>query len=140
VDSFSSKILPIYFKHKNMHSYIRQLNMYGFSKKRGRHCNFYHHPCFLRRQPELISHIQRRVENKTPKAQKQSTASIDDQLPHHALPLLRMNQLLLLEQCANLQIILDETAQDRLKEDFSSVVGKYLEAQNKLLQRCSGAK
>lgn len=73
---FSSNILPAYFKHKNMHSYIRQLNMYGFSKKRGKSNNYYYHPYFLKKQPELIGQIQRRVENKAPKMFKTSTVSI----------------------------------------------------------------
>jgi len=35
-EQFSSIVLPIFFKHNKMHSYIRQLNMYGFSKKRAK--------------------------------------------------------------------------------------------------------
>lgn len=80
-----------------MHSYIRQLNMYGFSKKRGRSNNYYYHPYFVRKQPELICQIQRRVENKGPKMMKTSTSSIEDQIPEPLhMPLLKMNQLMLL--------------------------------------------
>lgn len=83
--------------------------MYGFSKKRGKSNNYYYHPCFLRKQPELISQIQRRVENKQPKMFKASTVSIEEGVPEpqHA-GLLKINRLLLLEQVANLQLILNE--------------------------------
>ena len=51
INAFTLTILPTYFKHQNMQSYIRQLNMYGFSKKRGPNCNYYHHPSFLKGRP-----------------------------------------------------------------------------------------
>ena len=44
-----------------MHSFIRQLNMYGFSKKRAKNENYYYHPQFLKGKPEMVSEIQRKV-------------------------------------------------------------------------------
>lgn len=115
--------------------------MYGFSKKRGRSNNYYYHPCFVRKQPHLITQITRRVENKTPKPLKASTVSIEDQIaepPSH--PFLKINQVLFLEQCANLQLILNEVEDDRLREGLSAAMKKYLENQNRLLQRVGGGK
>lgn len=142
VQQFSTSILPTYFKHGNMQSYIRQLNMYGFSKKRGRANNYYYHPFFLRSQPHLIAKITRRVENKAPKSQKTSTVSIEEHLPQPTThtPLLKINQVLLLEQCANLQLILNEVADEGLRENLSQAVKGYLMSQNTLLQKLGGVK
>ena len=51
-----------------------------------------------------------------------------------------MNHMLLLEQCANLQLILDEVKSDPLAETFSKAMKKYLESQNRLLQKYSETK
>ena len=46
---FQQIVLPRYFRHNKMNSFIRQLNMYGFHKSRGDHSKcVFSHPDFLR--------------------------------------------------------------------------------------------
>ncbi|WKX91171.1 hypothetical protein Q1695_009758 [Nippostrongylus brasiliensis] len=70
--SFSRNVLPHFFKHNNLNSLIRQLNMYGFRKMtpvdRGSlartesdqdHLEF-SHPYFIRDHPEYLVNIKRK--------------------------------------------------------------------------------
>jgi hypothetical protein len=71
--SFCRNVLPQYFKHNNLNSLIRQLNMYGFRKLSAvertslarlesdqDHLEF-SHPCFVRDHPELLTQIKRKT-------------------------------------------------------------------------------
>ncbi|XP_023649877.2 heat shock factor protein 1 isoform X1 [Paramormyrops kingsleyae] len=70
---FCKEILPLYFKHSNMTSFVRQLNMYGFRKVlqveagllraegRGGGGVEFQHPYFRRTQPHLLELIRRKV-------------------------------------------------------------------------------
>uniref|UniRef100_A0A914PDM5 HSF-type DNA-binding domain-containing protein n=1 Tax=Panagrolaimus davidi TaxID=227884 RepID=A0A914PDM5_9BILA len=71
--SFCRNVLPQYFKHNNLNSLIRQLNMYGFRKMTPiertslarlesdqDHLEF-SHPCFVRDHPELLTQIKRKI-------------------------------------------------------------------------------
>lgn len=67
---FARDMLPYYYKHSNMASFVRQLNMYGFHKvisvdsgglKAEKDEQEFAHPYFLRGQEHLLEHIKRKV-------------------------------------------------------------------------------
>jgi len=67
---FAQSLLPYYYKHSNMASFIRQLNMYGFRKvisadsgtlKGEKEEQEFSHPFFLHGQEHLLDHIKRKV-------------------------------------------------------------------------------
>ena len=69
VNEFSEIVLPRYFKHSNIQSYIRQLNMYGFSKTR--HDSNHHeftHKLFQRGRRDLLPLIRRKTQQNSSKA------------------------------------------------------------------------
>uniref|UniRef100_A0A158P9U9 HSF_DOMAIN domain-containing protein n=1 Tax=Angiostrongylus cantonensis TaxID=6313 RepID=A0A158P9U9_ANGCA len=91
--SFCRNVLPHFFKHNNLNSLIRQLNMYGFRKMtpvdRGSlartesdqdHLEF-SHPYFIRDHPEYLVNIKRKqstrtIENSTNNGQAHATLQL----------------------------------------------------------------
>ena len=61
IHDFTEKILPKYYKHNNYSSFIRQLNMYDFHKKKsGQNEHIFHHQYFIKDQKDLMKSIKRK--------------------------------------------------------------------------------
>jgi len=76
--AFQKDILPQYFKHNNLCSFVRQLNTYGFHKinaSEGEGLEF-SHPSFICNQEHMLSQIRRRKPKKVKTNETKQVVSV----------------------------------------------------------------
>ncbi|ELP92754.1 heat stress transcription factor A-6B, putative [Entamoeba invadens IP1] len=76
--TFSHEILPKHFKHSNIASFVRQLNIYGFHKVDNKEGLCFKHEFFQRDHPELLQKIKRKKNKKDILSPQQQAKEIID--------------------------------------------------------------
>uniref|UniRef100_A0A8C7PS99 Heat shock transcription factor 1a n=1 Tax=Oncorhynchus mykiss TaxID=8022 RepID=A0A8C7PS99_ONCMY len=140
---FSKDVLPKYFKHSNMTSFVRQLNMYGFRKvvhieqgglvKPEKDDMEFQHPYFIRGQEPLLENIKRKVTNVSNVKHEDLKMSSDDV----SKILTNVQNIKGKQETIDSQIIAMKHENETLWREVASLRQKHVQQQkvvNKLIQ------
>ena len=76
---FCNTVLPLYFKHSNYSSFIRQLNMYDFQKLKNVNTNqsLFFHPKFIRDRQDLLIEVIRKSNSRHPMRNSRNRSNLN---------------------------------------------------------------
>jgi len=114
IPGFLSEVVPKHFKHNNLASFIRQLNIYGFQKVGNKHVCEFRHDFFHAKEPHLLTQIRR----KTPSAKRMRFDDDDDGLPKTEAILTELLQLKQRQDLMEMNLVQVMNTNDSLWNDL----------------------